>query len=155
MGKLLTGFTRPGMMNRYQWQTPRHGRKGKGTMMNAPDQAEAPLHVLIQHDPERGVHVAQCVEYDIAAEGETVEDAKRAFAHTIIRHVLAARQFNRDLFEGVPHPPADVRAAWDKIASAGTQPERLEIPAFTIQRRGDGGKTTAQAPPPRAELLCA
>ncbi len=109
------------------------------------------LHVLVRW--EDGAYVARCVEHDIAAEGATVEEAKRAFGEAIIRHVLAARQFEQPLFAGVGAPPPDVKAAWDQTVQAGVKPEPLPIPAFEIRNRSTDGATETDRPP-RAELVC-
>lgn len=116
------------------------------------DLGEDTLHVLLRREDD--VYVAQCIEYDIAAEADTIEAAKKAFVHTIIRHVLASRRFERPLFWSVPAPPPHVRETWEQVVLAGGKPERLDIPAFTIQRRSDGGDAIAEAPR-SAELLCA
>lgn len=111
------------------------------------------MHVLLRQ--EGSVYTAQCVEYDIAAEGESVEAAKRAFGHAIIRHVLAARQLGRAVFADVPPAGEQVRQMWDATIEGGAQPERLTIPAFTIRQRSEPGAATSEAAPvAEAELVC-
>lgn len=109
-----------------------------------------PLHVVLCQ--ERGEYLVQCIEHDIAATGPTIEEAKKAFAQTIIRHVLAARQFGVTLFEGLPEAPAKYREIWSNRIAAGSPTEPLEIPPFTIK---DRKHTDTLMPSQVAEMISA
>lgn len=57
------------------------------------------------------VHIAQCLQYDIAAQGDTIDDAKRAFEYAVaaeIGYMLATGRTLADL-------PAAPRCYWDLL----------------------------------------
>lgn len=77
---------------------------------------------------EGDAYVAQCLEYDIAAQGKTIAEVKRAFERTFLgQMILDARKGKRPLEDIGPAP----RYYWEKFEEAFRVEDRepsLSIP---------------------------
>lgn len=122
--------------------------------MTAPlTHTQPPLRVIGYVDD--GQFVVQCLEYDIAAHGDTPAAAKAAFVEAVLRHILAAIEFNEPLFEAVPKAPDEFWQMWADSKATGKQGERITIPRFTLRRRDQQTSGAAQIPDVTAELIAA
>ena len=80
---------------------------------------------------EEGMWVAQCLEYDIAAHGETVIDAKEAYARVFAAQVIMAFQLDEEPLANIDKAPQQY---WDmlensqRLAAPITVPDENEIP---------------------------
>jgi len=54
---------------------------------------------------EEGWFVAQCLEYDIAAQGRTVKDVLYEFQRTLVGHIILCHQDGTKLEDIPPAPP--------------------------------------------------
>lgn len=70
---------------------------------------------------EEGMWVAQCLNYDIAAQGKTLEAAKEAFARTFAGQVCVDLHHNVEPLSAFPPAPAEY---WNQFKGA----ERLRDP---------------------------
>lgn len=50
--------------------------------------------------------VVQCLEYDVAAQAETVKDVPYQFERAMVAHMVIARENNIEPFENIPKAPA-------------------------------------------------
>lgn len=100
------------------------------------------IHLKIVFIREDGGWVAQALEHDFAAQGETREEALRALAQTIAGHFLLAGRV------GIENPLDDVQAApalywqlFERAAQKEVKAQDLDAPglppAFAIQAFSD------------------
>ena len=59
--------------------------------------------------------VAQCLEFDIAAQGKTIKDAQRAFERTFLGQVMLDIHDERQPLEGIGQAPKEY---WDMFEEA-------------------------------------
>lgn len=87
-----------------------------------------------------GMVVAQALQYDLAAQGRTYEEAKHAFEQTLIGQLLLDQQLGRAPLSTLTAAPARYWDAW-RAATAGlahlrAEPvhglEQASMPAFMI-----------------------
>jgi len=71
--------------------------------------------------------VAECLEYDIGAQGKTIEQAKLAFAKTLASQIVVDIAHGRQPLEGIGPSPDDV---WQRYESA----EPLREESFTLPK---------------------
>ena len=71
--------------------------------------------------------VAECLEYDIGAQGKTIEQAKVAFAKTFASQIVVDLAYGRQPLEGIGQSPDDV---WQRYESA----EPLKEESFTLPK---------------------
>lgn len=71
--------------------------------------------------------VAQCLEYDIAAQGKTFSDVKRAFERTFIGQVMLDIKSGKEPLCGIPKAP-DIY--WERFARSERlkDEERFRLP---------------------------
>ena len=79
--------------------------------------------------------VAQCLNYDISAEGDTPDDAIAAFRRLVISHSVVAHEKQRALFEGIEPAPFEFWNRWDTAPTTGGQTRLLDMPGVTIRKR--------------------
>lgn len=82
------------------------------------------LSVVCIQEEDSDLYVAQCVEYDLSAEGETPAEALEAFFEMIEARVEAAKAMGCGPFDHVPPPPEDL-VAWIKEMQADEPPEYM------------------------------
>ena len=79
-------------------------------------QATFVVSVLLLHEQDNWV--AQCLEYDVAAQGRTIAEAKAAFERTFVGQILVDVKNNSRPLEGIGQAPG---VYWNKFS----QGERL------------------------------
>jgi hypothetical protein len=72
------------------------------------------LSVLFLEHAEGG-WVAQCLEYDIAAQGKTLKRAMEAFERTVVGQVALDLSKQREPFQGIPQAPSEY---WEEFDTA-------------------------------------
>lgn len=94
------------------------------------------LRVLFIKDGD--LWVAQCIDRDIAAQGRSVSEAKRAFEHTIIGQILFDLKRGKEPLSDFRPAPASYRAKFDEAEQLmDTKPIQLPEgtpPAFMINQ---------------------
>lgn len=80
------------------------------------------LSVLVL--PEDGGFAAQCLEYDIAAQGTTEEMAKEAFEETFIGQIVVDLKQGKKPLEGIAKAPT---MYWDMRERTENQPKRRPV----------------------------
>jgi len=70
---------------------------------------------------EEGWKVAQCLEYDIAAQAKTLEDLYYQVERMLVAQVIAAEEFGRQPFQNFPPAPSKYVKMWER-AFLGVQP---------------------------------
>ena len=75
------------------------------------------LKILLCKEGSEGIWkwVAQCLQYDIAAQGDTIAEAKVAFERTFCGQIAVDLAKGRQPLEGIPEAP---RGYWDKFEGA-------------------------------------
>ena len=68
---------------------------------------------------------AQCLEYDVAAQAQTLSDLQTEFQRVLISHLAIARELGRKPFEGIPPAP---RKFWDLFKQSRLRVESDELP---------------------------
>lgn len=82
---------------------------------------ETSVNVLIFRDCEWWV--AQCLEYDIAAQARTIKDVEYEFQRVFIGRIAAAQELGIDPFEDIPPAPE----AYRKIFEDADKTLRVEL----------------------------
>ena len=75
------------------------------------------LQILLCKEGSEGIWkwVAQCLQYDIAAQGNTIAEAMVSFERTFCGQIVVDLAVGRKPLEGIPEAP---RAYWDEFQSA-------------------------------------
>jgi hypothetical protein len=92
------------------------------------------FQVLLTFDPRVQVWAARGVNYDLAAQGKTIADAKVAFERVVIAQLIVDAQDGVDPFSQCPPAPESVRTQFEhaeqmKAAPHLVIPEDLPLPA--------------------------
>ena len=99
------------------------------------DLSTNPLRVLVE--AEGGGFLTQCVDYDIAGEGTTVDGAVESFIRMFIKNVLAAVQLGVEPLASVPPAPAEYAARWEQATHRiDREIKQFKIPAFAVVEKG-------------------
>lgn len=75
------------------------------------------LDILVRRDPDVGVWVSQCLQYDIAAQGDTIKDSLVAFMHALVSEVaygIEVRRLTDDPLAEIPSPPEEIKRLFDE-----------------------------------------
>ncbi len=74
------------------------------------------LRVLIQKefDGERVKWLAQCLEHDVVAQGDSLDEVKTKFARTVMGYATLAVKYNEALFANILPAPEQYHRLWDK-----------------------------------------
>lgn len=75
--------------------------------------------------------VAECIEYDIGAQGETIEQAKKAFARTFVGQIMVDIAHGRKPLEGIGPSPDVVRQQYESA-------EQLREESYTLPKTMPG-----------------
>lgn len=94
-----------------------------------------PLSILLLN--EGGAWVLQCLQYDIAGQGKTIEDAKVAFRDAFVGQVIVDCEHGRKPLAQVPRAP---RWYWDEFHEATKLVDPFEVMASP--------EVAADVPPP-------
>lgn len=111
------------------------------------------LRVLfLREEDGAGEHwwVAQCVDFDMAAQGRTFADAAYEFERAAMSRIAIASELGVDPFAGLPKAPPEIEEAFEKVAQRGGGATRVlqpwndglladVPPAFQIQRQYEVG----------------
>jgi hypothetical protein len=96
------------------------------------------LRVVFLFEREANAWIAQCLEYDIAAQGKSLHDVEQAFERTVVGQIMLDIRKGRDPFEGIRPAP---RFYWHKFNEGyrlGVEPTidlpRSTPPAFLIEQ---------------------
>ena len=81
--------------------------------------------VYPESDGERRVWIAQCLEYDIVSQGETIEKVMNRLARDIAATICVSDQEGKKAFEGISEAP---RKYWEMFKRATVVIEREEPP---------------------------
>ena len=73
---------------------------------------------------EEGKWVAQCLDYDITAQGETIDVARSRFARTFVGQVMVDLHHHQEPLEGIKPAP---RKYWQMFRKAARLAERDPI----------------------------
>lgn len=97
------------------------------------------LHVLFTTErvADRSWWIAQCLEFDIAAQGDTLAEVQLEFQRVLAARVLSAKDLGVDPFEGVPQAPAPF---WHRYVEGEPHPVKrmvTEIGAEMLGKRID------------------
>lgn len=98
------------------------------------------LRVIVSTDPEAG-YVVQCVDYDIAAYGPTLDEAIEAFKQRYIGTFAVARQLGIEPLSDVSEVPTEVRDEWHTSFFRRDAVKRFTIPGFRIGSKGEQAYT--------------
>lgn len=89
----------------------------------------SPLRVVIFREGE--AWVAQCVDYDIAAQAPTPEKLFQRFDMTVDAHLKENEHRGRKAFEGIPEAPERYEDMWarhaGKITPNGVRPYPIDL----------------------------
>lgn len=81
--------------------------------------------------------VAQCLEYDIAAQGKTLEQTIKAFQETFITQILAYAEIGEDPYseETISKAPHEYFALWEGRCRQfeSMPPVRIDVPAINTE----------------------
>ena len=94
------------------------------------------LSILLRHEGsgEQAGWVAQCLEYDIAAQGKTIPDAKKAFAKTFLGQALVDAEHKKKPFQGIQQAPKMYWEAFDQADQLNDVRQSVDLsdntPAF-------------------------
>ena len=95
---------------------------------------KAHLDVLVRRDPDVGVWVSQCLQYDIAAQGGTIKDSLVAFTHALVSEVaygIEVKGLTDNPLAEIPSPPAEVKRLFDNAEAKvrrAVVPEMPHVP---------------------------
>ncbi len=92
---------------------------------------ELKLDVLVRHDSDRGVFVAQCLQYDVAVQAPSMEKLKKRFAHTF------AAYFVEHFMKGHEARQAP-RVFWEMFLGGRVEESDLPIYVASTQARPIG-----------------
>ena len=80
-------------------------------------EGEGPLKVLVLLEGEH--YVAQCLQFDIAAQASTMKDLREAFSMTFVENMLLAEAYGDDPRKKFGPAPEEYWKAWDKASDGG------------------------------------
>lgn len=95
---------------------------------------KAHLDVLVRRDPDVGVWVSQCLQYDIAAQGDTIKDSLVAFTHALVSEVaygIEVKGLTDNPLAEIPGPPDEIRRLFDNAEAKvrrAVVPEMPHVP---------------------------
>ena len=78
------------------------------------------IRILIrtESDGESSWWVSQCLEYDIAAQAETLRDLEREFQRVVVGQIIASMKLGMEPFGSLKRAPARYWKAWDEASRA-------------------------------------
>jgi len=111
------------------------------TVLNASTIAPINFVVSVLLRRENEMWAAQCLEYDLAAQGQTISEAKEAFEKTFVGQIIVDIKSGKQPLEGVQQAP---REYWDKFKTAERLMDRKPFymgedlpPAYMIRAVAD------------------
>lgn len=109
------------------------------------------LSVLIKRESAKGreAYIAQCLEYDIAVQGDSVSELKKRLSRVIKGHIFLALEHGEEVFGNLPPAPAHLWEVWSD-ANWLCEPIPVTLPSDQIPQ---GLKNTPQRIPRGQALL--
>ena len=86
------------------------------------------LNLTVLLFPEDGAWVAQCLQYDIAEQGATIDDALHNWVAAISSHIESDIEDKRTPLQGVDKAPHEFWSRWEQAKPLQTG-RPLEMPA--------------------------
>ena len=113
----------------------RLGRRRKGIRLQprlakAADTGRMRLDILVTKEADWWV--AQCLQYDLAAQAKTLADLRYAFERALVAHVVVSLEKKVEPFDSLPSAPRKYWDAWERALPVET--ERVAPPAFRIPK---------------------
>lgn len=126
MGKLLKGGVRDGAVSTAQ------GKAGgaERTMASWTDTLCRIRAVLFEGDG--GTWSAQCLEYDIAAQAQTLLDLQDELVRVLVTHVAASIQLGRTPFSGIKEAPQRFWALYEGALRVESRPQQFGCAAMPL-----------------------
>ena len=120
----------------YTLPVGRVSHRHKGGRMNT-------LKFVVVLFQEEGGWVSQCLNYDVAAQGDTIAEAREALAQTLAEHIVLAVHHGEQPFAGIPPAPIEYWAKFrDAERLADIQP--IFVPAaYMINAMADDVRVSA------------
>lgn len=94
--------------------------------METQNNKELRLDVLVRHDSDRGVFVAQCLQYDVAVQAPSMEKLRTRFAHTFAAYFVETMVNKQE-------PRMAPRAFWDMFL--GGRADEKDLPIYVATPR--------------------
>ena len=76
--------------------------------------------------------VAQCLQYDVAAQAKTLADLRCAFERALLAHVIVSLEKKVEPFDSLPSAPRKYWEAWERALPVET--EKVAPSAFRIPK---------------------
>lgn len=89
------------------------------------------IRVLLDLDRSENdlMWVAQCLEFDISAQGRTIDEARAAFRHLVKRRFDLFEKFGHESpFQGLPEAPPEVWQKFDRATELGKRVSEFDSP---------------------------
>ena len=98
-----------------------------------PGQFNFELSILIRHEVIANASgwVAQCLEYDIAAQGDTISEAMASFRRTFLGQVRVDVAHGRKPLEGIQKAPAEYWAEFSRAEQLMPNTTPFSVPEYT------------------------
>jgi hypothetical protein len=108
------------------------------------------LRVLIKResDGQREKWAAQCLEYDIAAQGESLSEVKNRFDKTVMGYFALAVKHKKSPFANIPPAPEEYHRMWEN-ATALQDPLHVGLPGARVST----GARSLRSRVPRGQIL--
>lgn len=98
-----------------------------------PEIGDVSINVLVTN--REGWWVAQGVEYDIVAQGKTIEDMEYEFERMLMVHILSAEEFGLVPLESLPPAPEEIRQAFKMARILQLEAPRIRAAAPRAEKR--------------------
>ena len=82
---------------------------------------------------EASMWAAQCLEFDIAAQGETQDEAKEAFGKTFLGQIALDISENREPLEDIAPAPQEFLDMFEKTEDRPKDPRRFCVPKWILE----------------------
>lgn len=89
------------------------------------------LHVVVFRGQRHWV--AQCLEVDIAAQAERLEDLPDRFARALLADMRLCREREQEPFSGLPQAPARYWAMWKGSEPVNETAPWEQLPGFLVE----------------------
>lgn len=83
------------------------------------------VRILIMR--ERDYLVAQCLEYDIAVQGRSVEEVGQRFKDVVLDHVILANEYGDIPFSNLEPAPQSYEHFWHNASKLGMLASKLDF----------------------------
>ena len=94
-------------------------------MQGEQKQIQHTIRVLIMR--ERDYLVAQCLEYDIAVQGRSVEEVSQRFREVVTDHVILASEHDDVPFSNLEPAPPSYEHFWNNASRIGMLAQKIKF----------------------------